>query len=319
MSAIDTIANNTNAAASATAKAKTAKVGSDGVIYYIVPNANSLLKSGYIYCNYLMDNNANNESITNIRDKLMSIYSTCGNEIDIMIAKCADTENVFGTFLNNYCLAYGKTHEEIEQQIKDNKKIMNDGEKDIEIEDKIFYHNNVFKAKQTDLKETLIEASTTCGYMLKFVKYADMFAVGVADKVIKKGTKKPAPKKENKETVKSKDVKLESPKKDDKKEEDKKDDKKDEKEDEKPKSKVIRKPKPEEKKDDEKKVETKTEAKSVKLNKKKDEVIEEDDDDDIIEKKPTKKMPPKKTPKKEEVIEEDDDDFDAPAKTAPKN
>ena len=34
---------------------KQLKEESDGIIYYIVPNAKSLLKAGYIYCDYLLN------------------------------------------------------------------------------------------------------------------------------------------------------------------------------------------------------------------------------------------------------------------------
>ena len=148
---------------------KQLKEESDGIIYYIVPNAKSLLKAGYIYCGYIM----NNEDINNIYEDLLVDYSLFGNELDLMISYCKMTKEVYDTFVNDYCEEFGKTNEEIQDQIKESVRVTkNEKGKNISHCDIILYHGYIFKSKQTDFKEYFIESANSLGCMLKFIKYS---------------------------------------------------------------------------------------------------------------------------------------------------
>ena len=148
---------------------KQLKEESDGIIYYIVPNAKSLLKAGYIYCGYIM----NNEDINNIYEDLLVDYSLFGNELDLMISYCKMTKEVYDAFVNDYCEEFGKTNEEIQDQIKESVRVTkNEKGKNISHCDIILYHGYIFKSKQTDFKEYFIESANNLGCMLKFIKYS---------------------------------------------------------------------------------------------------------------------------------------------------
>ena len=148
---------------------KQLKEESDGIIYYIVPNAKSLLKAGYIYCGYIM----NNEDINNIYEDLLVDYSLFGNELDLMISYCKMTKEVYNAFVNDYCEEFGKTNEEIQDQIKESVRVTkNEKGKNISHCDIILYHGYIFKSKQTDFKEYFIESANNLGCMLKFSKYS---------------------------------------------------------------------------------------------------------------------------------------------------
>ena len=148
---------------------KQLKEESDGIIYYIVPNAKSLLKAGYIYCGYIM----NNEDINNIYEDLLVDYSLFGNELDLMISYCKMTKEVYDAFVNDYCEEFGKTNEEIQDQIKESVRVTkNEKGKNISHCDIILYHGYIFKSKQTDFKEYFIESANSLGCMLKFIKYS---------------------------------------------------------------------------------------------------------------------------------------------------
>ena len=148
---------------------KQLKEESDGIIYYIVPNAKSLLKAGYIYCGYIM----NNEDINNIYEDLLVDYSLFGNELDLMISYCKMTKEVYNAFVNDYCEEFGKTNEEIQDQIKESVRVTkNEKGKNISHCDIILYHGYIFKSKQTDFKEYFIESANNLGCMLKFIKYS---------------------------------------------------------------------------------------------------------------------------------------------------
>lgn len=148
---------------------KQLKEESDGIIYYIVPNAKSLLKAGYIYCGYIM----NNEDINNIYEDLLVDYSLFGNDLDLMISYCKMTKEVYNAFVNDYCEEFGKTNEEIQDQIKESVRVTkNEKGKNISHCDIILYHGYIFKSKQTDFKEYFIESANNLGCMLKFIKYS---------------------------------------------------------------------------------------------------------------------------------------------------
>ena len=148
---------------------KQLKEESDGIIYYIVPNAKSLLKAGYIYCGYIM----NNEDINNIYEDLLVDYSLFGNELDLMISYCKMTKEVYDAFVNDYCEEFGKTNEEIQDQIKESVRVTkNEKGKNISHCDIILYHGYIFKSKQTDFKEYFIESANNLGCVLKFIKYS---------------------------------------------------------------------------------------------------------------------------------------------------
>lgn len=148
---------------------KQLKEESDGIIYYIVPNAKSLLKAGYIYCGYIM----NNEDINNIYEDLLVDYSLFGNELDLMISYCKMTKEVYNAFVNDYCEEFGKTNEEIQDQIKESVRVTkNEKGKNISHCDIILYHGYIFKSKQTEFKEYFIESANNLGCMLKFIKYS---------------------------------------------------------------------------------------------------------------------------------------------------
>ena len=148
---------------------KQLKEESDGIIYYIVPNAKSLLKAGYIYCGYIM----NNEDINNIYEDLLVDYSLFGNDLDLMISYCKMTKEVYNAFVNDYCEEFGKTNEEIQDQIKESVRVTkNEKGKNISHCDIILYHGYIFNSKQTDFKEYFIESANNLGCMLKFIKYS---------------------------------------------------------------------------------------------------------------------------------------------------
>lgn len=148
---------------------KQLKEESDGIIYYIVPNAKSLLKAGYIYCDYLL----NKEDIDSVYDDLLIDYSVFGNELDVMIGYCKQTKEAYESFINKYCQEFNKTNEEIQKQIKESVKITeNDKGKNTSSYQTVLYHGNIFKCRQTEFKEYFIESANNIGCVLKFVKYS---------------------------------------------------------------------------------------------------------------------------------------------------
>lgn len=148
---------------------KQLKEESDGIIYYIVPNAKSLLKAGYIYCDYLL----NKEDIDSVYEDLLIDYSVFGNELDVMIGYCKQTKEVYDSFINKYCQEFNKTNEEIQKQIKESVKITeNDKGKNTSSYQTVLYHGNIFKCRQTEFKEYFIESANNIGCVLKFVKYS---------------------------------------------------------------------------------------------------------------------------------------------------
>lgn len=177
---------------------KQLKEESDGIIYYIVPNAKSLLKAGYIYCDYLLKK----EDIDNVYEDLLIDYSVFGNELDVMIGYCKQTKEVYDAFINDYCQEFDKTNEEIQNQIKDSVKVSkNEKGKNTSSYQTVLYHGNIFKCRQTEFKEYFIESANNIGCVLKFVKYSK--------EEVKESKKDSKPKnvrikkqKENKEDVK---------------------------------------------------------------------------------------------------------------------
>ena len=148
---------------------KQLKEESDGIIYYIVPNAKSLLKAGYIYCDYLLKK----EDIDSVYEDLLIDYSVFGNELDVMIGYCKQTKEVYDAFINDYCQEFDKTNEEIQNQIKDSVKISkNEKGKNTSSYQTVLYHGNIFKCRQTEFKEYFIESANNIGCVLKFVKYS---------------------------------------------------------------------------------------------------------------------------------------------------
>ena len=148
---------------------KQLKEESDGIIYYIVPNAKSLLKAGYIYCDYLL----NKEDIDSVYEDLLIDYSVFGNELDVMIGYCKQTKEAYDSFINKYCQEFNKTNEEIQKQIKESVKITeNDKGKNTSSYQTVLYHGNIFKCRQTEFKEYFIESANNIGCVLKFVKYS---------------------------------------------------------------------------------------------------------------------------------------------------
>ena len=148
---------------------KQLKEESDGIIYYIVPNAKSLLKAGYIYCDYLL----NKEDIDSVYEDLLIDYSVFGNELDVMIGYCKQTKEVYDAFINEYCQEFDKTNEEIQNQIKDSVKVSkNEKGKNTSSYQTVLYHGNIFKCRQTEFKEYFIESANNIGCVLKFVKYS---------------------------------------------------------------------------------------------------------------------------------------------------
>ena len=148
---------------------KQLKEESDGIIYYIVPNAKSLLKAGYIYCDYLMKK----EDIDSVYEDLLIDYSVFGNELDVMIGYCKQTKEAYDSFINKYCQEFNKTNEEIQKQIKESVKITeNDKGKNTSSYQTVLYHGNIFKCRQTEFKEYFIESANNIGCVLKFVKYS---------------------------------------------------------------------------------------------------------------------------------------------------
>ena len=148
---------------------KQLKEESDGIIYYIVPNAKSLLKAGYIYCDYLL----NKEDIDSVYEDLLIDYSVFGNELDVMIGYCKQTKEVYDSFINKYCQEFNKTNEEIQKQIKESVKITeNEKGKNTSSYQTVLYHGNIFKCRQTEFKEYFIESANNIGCVLKFVKYS---------------------------------------------------------------------------------------------------------------------------------------------------
>ena len=148
---------------------KQLKEESDGIIYYIVPNAKSLLKAGYIYCDYLLKK----EDIDSVYEDLLIDYSVFGNELDVMIGYCKQTKEAYDSFINKYCQEFNKTNEEIQKQIKESVKITeNDKGKNTSSYQTVLYHGNIFKCRQTEFKEYFIESANNIGCVLKFVKYS---------------------------------------------------------------------------------------------------------------------------------------------------
>lgn len=148
---------------------KQLKEESDGIIYYIVPNAKSLLKAGYIYCDYLL----NKEDIDSVYEDLLIDYSVFGNELDVMIGYCKQTKEAYDSFINKYCQEFNKTNEEIQKQIKESVKITeNEKGKNTSSYQTVLYHGNIFKCRQTEFKEYFIESANNIGCVLKFVKYS---------------------------------------------------------------------------------------------------------------------------------------------------
>lgn len=148
---------------------KQLKEESDGIIYYIVPNAKSLLKAGYIYCDYLLKK----EDIDSVYEDLLIDYSVFGNELDVMIGYCKQTKEAYESFINKYCQEFNKTNEEIQKQIKESVKITeNDKGKNTSSYQTVLYHGNIFKCRQTEFKEYFIESANNIGCVLKFVKYS---------------------------------------------------------------------------------------------------------------------------------------------------
>lgn len=148
---------------------KQLKEESDGIIYYIVPNAKSLLKAGYIYCDYLLKK----EDIDSVYEDLLIDYSVFGNELDVMIGYCKQTKEVYDAFINDYCQEFDKTKEEIQNQIKDSVKVSkNEKGKNTSSYQTVLYHGNIFKCRQTEFKEYFIESANNIGCVLKFVKYS---------------------------------------------------------------------------------------------------------------------------------------------------
>ena len=148
---------------------KQLKEESDGIIYYIVPNAKSLLKAGYIYCDYLLKK----EDIDSVYEDLLIDYSVFGNELDVMIGYCKQTKEAYDSFINKYCQEFNKTNEEIQKQIKESVKITeNEKGKNTSSYQTVLYHGNIFKCRQTEFKEYFIESANNIGCVLKFVKYS---------------------------------------------------------------------------------------------------------------------------------------------------
>lgn len=180
---------------------KQLKEESDGIIYYIVPNAKSLLKAGYIYCDYLLKK----EDINSVYEDLLIDYSVFGNELDVMIGYCKQTKEVYDAFINDYCQEFDKTNEEIQNQIKDSVKVSkNEKGKNTSSYQTVLYHGNIFKCRQTEFKEYFIESANNIGCVLKFVKYSK--EVKESKKDVKPKNVRIKKQKETKEDVK-KDVK----------------------------------------------------------------------------------------------------------------
>ena len=225
---------------------KQLKEESDGIIYYIVPNAKSLLKAGYIYCDYLLKK----EDIDSVYEDLLIDYSVFGNELDVMIGYCKQTKEVYDAFINDYCQEFDKTNEEIQNQIKDSVKVSkNEKGKNTSSYQTVLYHGNIFKCRQTEFKEYFIESANNIDCVLKFVKYSKE-EVKESKKDVKPKNVRIKKQKETKEDVKDNVVnKKETKELDNKSNENKPDDK--DKEDIKvdlvkkktTKSKVSRKPK----------------------------------------------------------------------------
>lgn len=181
---------------------KQLKEESDGIIYYIVPNAKSLLKAGYIYCDYLLKK----EDIDSVYEDLLIDYSVFGNELDVMIGYCKQTKEVYDAFINDYCQEFDKTNEEIQNQIKDSVKVSkNEKGKNTSSYQTVLYHGNIFKCRQTEFKEYFIESANNIGCVLKFVKYSKE-EVKETKKDVKPKNVRIKKQKETKEDVK-KDVK----------------------------------------------------------------------------------------------------------------
>lgn len=181
---------------------KQLKEESDGIIYYIVPNAKSLLKAGYIYCDYLLKK----EDIDSVYEDLLIDYSVFGNELDVMIGYCKQTKEVYDAFINDYCQEFDKTNEEIQNQIKDSVKVSkNEKGKNTSSYQTVLYHGNIFKCRQTEFKEYFIESANNIGCVLKFVKYSKE-DVKETKKDVKPKNVRIKKQKETKEDVK-KDVK----------------------------------------------------------------------------------------------------------------
>lgn len=212
MSALDIVATSTTSNVKKVVQTKP----KDGIIYFTVSNANCLLKSGYFYCNYLLDNNEQKDNIDSMQQKLSNVYSATGETIDLVYAACVDTKNIFERFVSDYCIGFG----------------------DEEVEGKIKNHANIFKSTATILKQYLNSAAIKCGFDITFKTTKQSNAVKVhtgeaktkpvARKVIK-GSRKTETKteefelplkKDNKDEVKDdkKDVKKDEVKKEDVKE-----------------------------------------------------------------------------------------------------
>ena len=177
---------------------KQLKEESDGIIYYIVPNAKSLLKAGYIYCDYLL----NKEDIDSVYEDLLIDYSVFGNELDVMIGYCKQTKEAYDSFINKYCQEFNKTNEEIQKQIKESVKITeNDKGKNTSSYQTVLYHGNIFKCRQTEFKEYFIESANNIGCVLKFVKYSKE-EVKETKKDVKPKNVRIKKQKENKEDIK---------------------------------------------------------------------------------------------------------------------
>lgn len=177
---------------------KQLKEESDGIIYYIVPNAKSLLKAGYIYCDYLLKK----DDINSVYEDLLIDYSVFGNELDVMIGYCKQTKEVYDAFINDYCQEFDKTNEEIQKQIKDSVIITeNEKGKNTSSYQTVLYHGNIFKCRQTEFKEYFIESANNIGCVLKFVKYSK--EVKESKKNVKPKNVRIKKQKENKEDVKN--------------------------------------------------------------------------------------------------------------------
>ena len=178
---------------------KQLKEESDGIIYYIVPNAKSLLKAGYIYCDYLLKK----EDIDSVYEDLLIDYSVFGNELDVMIGYCKETKEVYDAFINDYCQEFDKTNEEIQNQIKDSVKVSkNEKGKNTSSYQTVLYHGNIFKCRQTEFKEYFIESANNIGCVLKFVKYSKE---DVKDNVVNKKETKELDNKSNENKPDDKD------------------------------------------------------------------------------------------------------------------
>lgn len=174
--ALDTVATSTTQGI----KKKTQVVLKDGIIYFTISNVNSLLKTGYFYCNYILDSNEQNDNIDTMQRKLSNVYSANGELIDLCFFASSKTKEIFERFVSDYCVDFSDNETEDDKE-------------------RIKHHDNIFKTTATILKKHLSDAAIKCGFDITFKTTKSSNSVKVYDESKPKQTRTRKTKKEPKD------------------------------------------------------------------------------------------------------------------------